>query len=56
MHTGSSRTSVQRNHALITPESHVPLQLPGWEDAEVVVDGEDVTVAFDLNYVLPFDL
>ena len=37
MHTGSSRTSVQRNHALITPESHVPLHLPGWEDAEVVV-------------------
>ncbi len=36
-HTGMSRTTVQRNHALITPESHVPVQLPGWTNTEVVV-------------------
>ncbi len=36
-HTGMSRTRVQRNHALVTPESHVPVILPGWDNAEVVV-------------------
>lgn len=36
-HTGISRTSVQRNHALITPESHVPVQLPGWQNSSAVV-------------------
>ena len=36
-HTGMSRTTVQRNHALVTPESHVPVTLPGWINTEVVV-------------------
>lgn len=36
-HTGLTRSSVQRDHALITPESHVPVQLPGWEQTEAVV-------------------
>lgn len=37
LHTGMSRTRVQRNHALVTPESHVPVLLPGWDNTEVVV-------------------
>lgn len=36
-HTGVSRTRVQRDHALITPESHVPILLPGWSNTESVV-------------------
>lgn len=36
-HSGISRTSIQPDHALITPESHVPLHLPGWSDAAAVV-------------------
>ena len=36
-HTGVSRTSIQRNHAVFTPESHVPVLFPGWDNAEVVV-------------------
>jgi len=36
-HTGMSRTTVQRNHALVTPESHVPVVLPGWNNTEVIV-------------------
>lgn len=36
-HAGISRTSIQRDHALITPESHVELRLPGWRDAPAVV-------------------
>lgn len=37
VHTGMSRTTVARNHALVTPESHVPVILPGWKNTEVVV-------------------
>lgn len=36
-HTGVSRTSIQRDHALITPESHVPILLPGWANTESIV-------------------
>lgn len=36
-HTGISRTSVQRDHALITPESHVPIVFPAWDNCESVV-------------------
>ena len=36
-HTGVSRTSIQRDHALITPESHVPVLLPGWRNTEAIV-------------------
>lgn len=36
-HTGFSRTSIQRDHALITPESHVPILLPGWQNTESIV-------------------
>lgn len=37
INTGISRSSVQRDHALITPESHVPIRLPGWRNADAVV-------------------
>lgn len=37
LHTGMTRTTVARNHALVTAESHVPVTLPGWTNAEVVV-------------------
>ncbi|MEM1232389.1 MAG: (S)-ureidoglycine aminohydrolase [Pseudomonadota bacterium] len=37
LNPGISRSSVQRDHALITPESHVPVLLPGWDNAEAVV-------------------
>lgn len=36
-HTGLSRTSIQADHALITPESHVLLQIPGWREAPAAV-------------------
>jgi len=36
-HTGSTRSRIQRDHALITPESHVPLALPGWEGTRSTV-------------------
>ena len=36
-HSGISRTSIQRDHALVTPESHVPLHIPGWTEALTVV-------------------
>ncbi|MFK7913238.1 MAG: (S)-ureidoglycine aminohydrolase [Pseudomonadales bacterium] len=36
-HTGLTRSSVHRDHALITPESHVPVHLPGWDNAEAIV-------------------
>lgn len=36
-HTGLTRSSVHRDHALITPESHVPVMLPGWSNAEAIV-------------------
>lgn len=34
---GSSRSSIQRNHALITPESHVLSPMPGWRDAKLIL-------------------
>ena len=36
-HTGITRTSIQARHALITPESHIPLSLPGWSGAQTIV-------------------
>ena len=36
-HSGITRTSIQRDHALVTPESHVPLSVPGWAGAATVV-------------------
>ncbi len=36
-HTGITRSSVHVDHALITPESHVPLHLPAWQGVETVV-------------------
>lgn len=35
-HTGITRTAVYADHALVTPESHVPLALPGFADAATV--------------------
>jgi (S)-ureidoglycine aminohydrolase len=34
---GTTRSSVQRNHALISPDSFVRAPLPGWDNTEVVV-------------------
>lgn len=34
---GSTRSSIQRNHALITPESHVQSPLPGWIKSKGVI-------------------
>ena len=36
-HTGISRTAIRRDHAVFTPESHVPVLFPGWDNAETVV-------------------
>ena len=36
MHTGITRSAIRRNHALVTPESHVPLKLPAFQGAEAV--------------------
>lgn len=36
-HTGITRSSIQRDHALITPESHVPILFPAWPNCESVV-------------------
>ena len=33
---GCSRSSIQRNHALLAPESFVRSTLPGWDNTEVV--------------------
>jgi len=35
-HTGSTRSRITNDHALITPESHVQLSPPGWSKATVV--------------------
>jgi len=35
--TGITRSALGRNHALITPESHVPIQLPGWQNVDTIV-------------------
>ncbi|MEZ4252643.1 MAG: (S)-ureidoglycine aminohydrolase [Polyangiales bacterium] len=34
--TSSSRTRVARDHALLTPESHVPAPLPGWTGTKAI--------------------
>lgn len=34
--TGITRSSIRPDHALITPESHVPLKLPAWQDADTI--------------------
>ena len=34
---GSTRSTVQRNHALICPDSFVPSPLPGWERTQGVI-------------------
>ncbi|MEM1432968.1 MAG: (S)-ureidoglycine aminohydrolase [Pseudomonadota bacterium] len=36
MHTGITRTAIHRDHALVTPESHVPLNVPGFDEAETI--------------------
>ena len=36
-HLGFTRSRVTRNHALITPDTHVRATLPGWEKAQIVV-------------------
>ena len=36
-HTGITRSAVHDDHALITPESHVPIHLPAWQGVETVV-------------------
>ena len=35
--TGSTRTVVKRNYALITPDGFVPSVLPGWKNAVVII-------------------
>ncbi|MEM7098031.1 MAG: (S)-ureidoglycine aminohydrolase [Pseudomonadota bacterium] len=36
-HTGITRSAIHRDHALITPESHVPIVFPQWPGCESVV-------------------
>ena len=36
-HTGATRSAIAADHALITPESHVPIAVPGWNGAETIV-------------------
>ena len=33
---GTTRSSVTRDHALIAPDSHVPVAMPGWNNAKIV--------------------
>ncbi|MCB9728729.1 MAG: (S)-ureidoglycine aminohydrolase [Deltaproteobacteria bacterium] len=35
--SGLTRSRVQADHALLTPESHVPCMLPGWRDATLTI-------------------
>lgn len=35
-HPGIARTAIRRDHALIAPESHVPLAMPGWRNGLAV--------------------
>lgn len=37
MPTDRTRSAVHADHALITPESHVPIAIPGWRSDETVV-------------------
>ncbi len=34
---GSTRSSIQRNHALITPDTHVKATLVGWTNSEAII-------------------
>lgn len=36
-HTGVTRSAIHRDHALICPESHVPILFPQWPNCETVV-------------------
>ena len=36
-HTGMTRSSIHADHALICPESHVPILFPAWRNCESVV-------------------
>ena len=33
--SGTTRTVIERNYALITPDGHVPSVLPGWKNCVV---------------------
>ena len=35
-HPGVARTAIHRDHALIAPESHVPIAMPGWRNGEAI--------------------
>lgn len=37
LNPGISRSRVHVDHALITPESHVPIHLPGWQSCDAIV-------------------
>lgn len=37
MPTDRTRSAVHPDHALITPESHVPIAMPGWRNVETIV-------------------
>jgi len=51
-HTGLTRTAIRRDHALITPESHVPVRLPNWHNAEaVVVISQEMGAKFEQTLV-----
>jgi (S)-ureidoglycine aminohydrolase len=44
---GVTRSSIQRRHALISPESHVQAPLPGWEQTKgITVIGPRMGAAF----------
>lgn len=50
---GISRTSIQRNHALITPESHIQAPLPGWELSKgITVIGPRMGAGFVQTFAL----
>ena len=34
---GSTRSSIQRNHALITPDTHVKATLVGWKNSDAII-------------------
>jgi len=36
-HSGLTRTAIHPDHALIAPESHIPLSVPGWTGAQTIV-------------------
>src|SRR4051812_32048135 len=48
---GQTRTTVRRNHALITPDSHVLAALPDWEGARGVTQISPAMGAGFVQYV-----